>query len=115
MEFDADITIDAGGSAVADGGYCIALRDFAGVGQLFLNGGRAEERQVVPTSWIEECRRPNPMPFDRTSFGAELPGASYHNQWWLFDDRSFALGIHGHMFAVDFNPQLVVVLSCLAP
>jgi len=115
MEFDADITIDPGGSAVADGGYCIALRDFARVGQLFLNGGRASERQVVPTSWIEECRQPNPMPFDRTSFGADLPGASYHNQWWLFDDRSFALGIHGQMIAVDFKADMVVVFVSSAP
>jgi hypothetical protein len=115
MEFDADITLDPGGTAVADGGYCIALRDFARIGQLFLDGGRVAGRQVVPERWIEECRRPHPMPFDPTSFGADWPDVSYHNQWWLFDDRSFALGIHGQMIAVDVAAQLVVVLVSSAP
>src|SRR5207237_6963902 len=78
MEFDADITLDPGGTAVADGGYCITLRDLARIGQIFLNGGRAADRQVVPASWVEECRQPNPKPFDATSFGADLGGDSYH-------------------------------------
>jgi CubicO group peptidase (beta-lactamase class C family) len=115
MEFDADITLDPAGTAVADGGYCITLRDLARTGQIFLNGGRAADRQVVPASWVEECRRPNPKPFDGTSFGADLGGASYHNQWWLFDDRSFALGIHGQMIAVDFKAELVVVFVSSPP
>ena len=44
-----------------------------------------------------------------------MPGASYHNQWWLFDDRSFALGIHGQMIAVDFKADMVVVFVSSAP
>jgi CubicO group peptidase (beta-lactamase class C family) len=114
-EFDADLMVDPAGMAVADGGYCIALRDFARIGQLFLNGGAAGTRQVVPESWIDECRRANPKPFHPTSYGADLPGASYHNQWWTLDHRSFAMGIHGQMIAIDQAAELVVVFVSSAP
>ncbi len=115
MEFDADMTLDPGGMAAADGGYCITLRDLARIGQLFLNGGSGGGGEVVPVGWIEECRRPNRTPFDSSSYGVELGGASYHNHWWLLDDRSFALGIHGQMIAVDFKTSLVVVFVSSAP
>ena len=114
-EFDADLLVDPAGMAVADGGYCIALRDFARIGQLFLNGGAVGTRQVIPESWIDECRRANPKPFHPTSYGADLPGASYHNQWWRLDGRSLAMGIHGQMIAIDQAAELVVVFVSSAP
>ena len=40
-EFDAEITVDAHGNAMADGGVCATLRDLARFGQLFADGGRA--------------------------------------------------------------------------
>jgi len=114
-EFDADLMVDPGGLAVADGGYCLALRDFARVGQLFLNAGAAGNKQVVPESWIQECRRLNPKPFHPTSYGADLTGASYHNQWWMLDGRNYALGIHGQMIAIDQKASLVVVFLSSPP
>jgi CubicO group peptidase (beta-lactamase class C family) len=110
-EFDADIMLDPAGSAVADGGFCIALRDMARIGQLFLERGRG----VVPASWIEECERGNPEPFALGSYGADLPAASYHNQWWHFDGRTFALGIHGQMIAIDREADLVVGFMSTSP
>lgn len=115
MEFDADITLDAAGTAIADGGFCIALGDLARIGQLFLDRGQASGRQVVPERWIEECRQPHVKEVDPTSFGADWPNVSYHNQWWLLDNRSFALGIHGQMIAVDVNADLVVSFVSSAP
>jgi CubicO group peptidase (beta-lactamase class C family) len=115
MEFDADITLDPAGTAAVDGGFCIALRDFGRIGQLFLNGGSSPGREIVPTRWIEESRRPNPARFDPATYGADQPGASYHNQWWSMDGRSLALGIHGQMIAVDVEASLVVVFTTSAP
>jgi CubicO group peptidase (beta-lactamase class C family) len=115
MEFDADLTLDRGGSAAVDGGFCITLRDMARIGQLFLNGGRANGIQVVPAEWITSCRQPRPMPFDPSSYGIELGGALYRNQWWLLDGRSFALGIHGQMIAIDVEAEVVVGFLSSAP
>jgi CubicO group peptidase (beta-lactamase class C family) len=110
-EFEADLTVDPAGSAVADGGFCVALRDFARVGQLLVESGR----DIVPKAWVDECLRGDPRAFESTSYGADLPGGSYHNQWWHFDGRTFALGIHGQMIAVDVEAQLVVAFVSSAP
>jgi CubicO group peptidase (beta-lactamase class C family) len=110
-EFDADIALDPAGSAVADGGFCVALRDFGRIGQLLLEAGR----NVVPRWWVEECMRGDPKPFESGSYGVDLPGGSYHNQWWHFDGRTFALGIHGQMIALDAKTQMVVVFVSSAP
>ena len=110
-EFDADIMLDPAGSAIADGGFCISLRDMGRIGQLFLGRGRG----VVPSWWIEECERGNPGPFALGSYGADLPAASYHNQWWHFDGRTFALGVHGQMIAIDRPSEVVVGFMSTAP
>jgi CubicO group peptidase (beta-lactamase class C family) len=55
------------------------------------------------------------MPFDPTSYGIELGGALYRNQWWLLDGRSFALGIHGQMIAIDVEAEVVVGFLSSAP
>lgn len=114
-EFDADLTVDPAGMAVADGGYCIALRDFARIGQLFLNGGSANGQQVVPESWISECRNARRIPFHPTSYGANLAGALYHNQWWQLEGRTIAMGIHGQMIAIDHSSDMVVAFLSSSP
>jgi CubicO group peptidase (beta-lactamase class C family) len=115
MEWDADLLVDPGGTAVADGGYCATLRDFARVGMLMLNHGVVDGLQVIPEQWINESQRPNSTPFHSMSYGADWPGASYHNQWWRMDGRTFALGIHGQMIAVDADADVVVVFLSSPP
>jgi CubicO group peptidase (beta-lactamase class C family) len=115
MECDADLLVDPGGTAVADGGYCATLRDFARIGMLMLNHGDAQGRTVIPESWVVESERPNPRPFHPTSYGSDWPGASYHNQWWRMDERTYALGIHGQMIAIDPRAELVVVFVSSPP
>ncbi len=53
-EFDAEITVDARGNPMADGGICATLRDLARFGQLYLDRGRAGGRAVVPGTWIAD-------------------------------------------------------------
>jgi CubicO group peptidase (beta-lactamase class C family) len=115
MEWDADLLVDPGGTAVADGGYFATLHDFARVGMLMLNHGVADGLQVIPEQWVSESRRANATPFHPMSYGADWPGASYHNQWWGMDGRTFALGIHGQMIAVDDHAEMVVVFLSSPP
>ena len=52
-EYDAEITVDAHGNPLADGGISATLRDAGRIGQLALQRGRAGargQRQVVPAS-----------------------------------------------------------------
>ena len=57
---DASLWLDSeGGNAKT---YCClfaTLRDWARVGEMLRHGGRVDGRQVVPSAWIEEMRRPS--------------------------------------------------------
>ena len=54
--FDASWSLDDAGSGVAKAFCCLNARavDFARFGQLFLQGGRIDGRQVVPEAWVRE-------------------------------------------------------------
>lgn len=66
----------ADGTTDADGGLFMRGRDLARLGQLYLEDGRWEGRQVVPGEWIEASFRPWTDSDWRTS--------RYGFQWWLY-------------------------------
>jgi len=114
-EWDADVVVDPAGTAVVDGGFSVALRDYGRVGQLVLNNGIAGDRRVVPEWWIEEAWRPNLEPFARSDAAELTPGGSYHNKWWQFDGRLHAWGIHGQLVVVHRESATVVVFTSSGP
>ncbi|HTG46108.1 MAG TPA: serine hydrolase [Actinomycetota bacterium] len=114
-EFDAEITVDAHGNAMADGGVCCALRDLARFGQLLLQGGRRGHRPVVPVSWIRDTLFPEPdviTAFKATADAREFPpGAYYRNQFWVVDPNGpiyMGSGINGQTVLVH-GPAKVVI------
>jgi CubicO group peptidase (beta-lactamase class C family) len=114
-EFDAEITVDAHGNAMADGGVCCTLRDLARFGLLMLRGGRRGRRQVVPAAWIRDTLTPDAdtvQAFAADPDARELPpGAFYRNQWWVASASRptfYGSGINGQMVFVD-GPNDVVV------
>ncbi|WP_243718373.1 serine hydrolase domain-containing protein, partial [Actinomadura sp. 7K534] len=87
-------------------GYCCYYatgRDFARFGLLYLNGGKAGGRQVVPASWVAQSTSPS-APFK--------PG--YGFQWWLGEDGDFsASGLGGQLIWVSPRYGVVIVKSTL--
>ena len=84
-EFDAEITVDRRGNAMADGGVSCTLRDLARFGQLLADGGR----RVVPRAWIRDTLTPDADTvevFASTADARELAaGSFYRNQFWVVD------------------------------
>jgi CubicO group peptidase (beta-lactamase class C family) len=112
MEFDADIALDRAGSAMADGGLSATLRDYARFGQMYLDGGLANGRQVVPASWVRACRTGDNSKFNDPAFGGHQPKQAYSRQWWVRDvetGAAMARGIHGQLIYVDPPHELVAV------
>ena len=114
-EFDAEVTVDARGNAMADGGICATLRDAARFGQLFLQRGRVAGRAIVPEAWVDDTIGGAPdgaAAFD----GADRPpgyppGAHYRNCWWVRDPGVpffHASGINGQNVFVHVPSQTVV-------
>ena len=107
-EADAEISCDAVGSAIHDGGISAVARDLARFGQMLLVDGRAQGRQVVPASWLKDALNADAdvrNAFARSENHLFLPGGWYRNQFWLVPglrgDLLVCLGIHGQMVCVD--------------
>lgn len=78
-------------------------RDFARMGQLVLDGGVVEGRQVVPAAWIDRISTPAPHPVSDWGYSA---------QWWHpegADDDFTAIGVYGQYVFVDPDADTVVV------
>lgn len=118
-EFDAEITVDALGNPMADGGISATLRDVARFGQLYLEAGRAGQRQIVPRWWIDDTLRGAPDGADAFAAGDNPPGypagSHYRNCWWVRDPALpffHASGINGqHVFVHGPSQTVVVKLS----
>jgi CubicO group peptidase (beta-lactamase class C family) len=115
-EYDAEITCDAVGSAIHDGGVSATIRDLARFGQLLLDDGVAQGRQIIPHAWLQDARTPTPdvrQAFARSDNEPVLPGGWYRNQFWfvpgLSGDVLLCLGIHGQMIHVDRATRTVAV------
>jgi CubicO group peptidase (beta-lactamase class C family) len=114
-EFDAEITVDAHGNPMADGGICATLRDVARFGQLFLERGRAGDHVIVPAAWIDDTIRGAPDGAEAFVGGDHPPGyppaAHYRNCWWVRDPAVpffHGSGINGQNVFVHVPSQTVV-------
>jgi CubicO group peptidase (beta-lactamase class C family) len=119
-EFDAEVTLDAAGNAMADGGICATLRDMGRFGLLFLPGGRRS--RVVPPAWIRDTITgavDGPQAFADTADVRGFPaGAHYRNYWWVREPSApffYASGINGQNIFVHVPTQTVVVKLSTLP
>ncbi|MGI9319249.1 MAG: serine hydrolase domain-containing protein [bacterium] len=115
-ESEAYISLDRYGVARAAGGMCITLQDLARIGQLFLDNGRANDKQVISPTWLEDTRNNGDQrAWDKGNYKHKLPNGKYRNQWYQVgdDDGSIsARGIHGQLLYI--NPTRSVVVAKLA-
>jgi metal-dependent hydrolase (beta-lactamase superfamily II)/CubicO group peptidase (beta-lactamase class C family) len=81
--------------------------DMAKIGYLYLNGGRWQEGQLVPTAWVE------------ASTSNHIPATlqdGYGYQWWIDDDGYYmALGYAGQFIFVVPELDMVVVFASDLP
>lgn len=113
-EWDAYITVDGQGQALADGDLCTSLRDLARCGQMMLDNGEVAGRQVVPTAWVASCRYGDAACFASwraSAFVERAPNGHYRNQWWCRERTRgvlLASGMHGQALYIDPVAQLVI-------
>jgi CubicO group peptidase (beta-lactamase class C family) len=114
-EFDAEITVDSRGNAMADGGMCATLRDLARFGQTILQAAATGRQGIVPHAWIADTIRGAPDGPRAFAEGDNPPGypkgAHYRNCWWIrFPSIPFfnASGINGQNVFVHVPTRTVV-------
>lgn len=108
------ITVDRIGGARAAGGICLTARDLARIGQMMLQRGAREGRQVIPESWVDGILRGgNRTAWQQGDFADRFPGVdmSYRAKWYINHDAGtvHARGIHGQLLLVDPAQELVIV------
>jgi CubicO group peptidase (beta-lactamase class C family) len=100
------------GKAVNGMGFNAVLRDYARIGLMMLQGGKANGRQLVPAAWVQEATVPDGTePIERRAT------MGYQYQWWTFTDSDAytALGLQGQFIYVDPKTSTVVVKLSFFP
>ncbi len=111
--------IDANGTASFEGGFNMCLRDFARFGLLIARDGYRDDKPLIATDWLRECRRITPELTDAL-VAADYDDAvkeifvvhgddgqsigAYHNQWWLRPEKDTIMmvtGVGGQFLLVD--------------
>jgi CubicO group peptidase (beta-lactamase class C family) len=97
------------GREFSGAGFNATLRDFARVGQMMLDDGRADGRQIVSQEWVRESTS--------GSGPSTGPRGGYGLQWWLPGEGAYAaIGLQGQYIHVDPATRTVIVkLSYFPP
>ncbi|MDJ0822424.1 MAG: serine hydrolase [Paracoccaceae bacterium] len=98
---------DGYGVAFVLGGLNLTTRDYARLGQLFLQNGQWNGMQVVPADWVAESTQPS---------APTAPGKiQYGYQWWIPADARpgefLARGVYGQYVYVNRPAGLVVAVN----
>ncbi|WP_394345590.1 serine hydrolase domain-containing protein [Aliigemmobacter aestuarii] len=107
LEAEPRYLTDGEGVAFVLGGLNLRTRDYARIGQLFLDLGRADGRQIVPEDWVLASTRPQ---------AATAPGAmGYGYQWWIppgsTEGEFQAQGVYGQYIYVNRPAGVVIAVN----
>jgi CubicO group peptidase (beta-lactamase class C family) len=110
MEMDGYWITDDTGMEMAAGGLQVTARDYAKLGQLYLNKGSWNGVQIVPAAWVSASVTPDAphvMPGHDPSFPL-----GYGYQWWIpeSDEGEYsAIGVYNQFIYVNPTKRLVIV------
>jgi CubicO group peptidase (beta-lactamase class C family) len=97
--------VDSKGTNTAGWGLTLTPRDMAIIGQLYLNGGSWNGKQVLSSSWIEES----------TKVSSRWEDLSYGYLWWIVDNKEHgcyvALGDGGNAIFINAKKQMVISIA----
>ena len=101
---DVEWETDAQGIPIGGWGLQLTPREMARLGYLYLNGGRWNGQQVVPTEWVEDSAHA------QVETGGDL---AYGYQWWIYPSHGgyAALGRAGQTILVFPDLDLVIVTT----
>ncbi len=96
---------DPMGIHAAGWGLTLTPMDMAKIGQLYLNGGMWEGKQIVSSKWVEDSTR------EHSRWKKE--NLSYGYLWWVNEDGYAAMGDGGNVIYVNTKKKLVVSMAAL--
>jgi CubicO group peptidase (beta-lactamase class C family) len=115
-ENEAYMTVDKDGAPRCTGGLCATARDFARIGQLIIDGGIRDSKEIVPMSLIEDIlKNGDHNAWKNGQWGKLFAPISkkmcYRNGWYIINDQPqimFAMGIYGQNLFIDRANKIVI-------
>lgn len=98
--------VDPQGINTASWGLTLSPSDMAKIGQLYLNGGKWENKQIIPANWVKVSTREH----------ARWDTLFYGYLWWIIDNEKHiyaALGDGGNAIYINTEKNLVVAIASL--
>jgi hypothetical protein len=107
LEQDGYYVTDGAGVAFVLGGLNFTTRDYARFGQMILQNGSYNGRQIVPADWIAEST---------AASAPTKPGKiGYGYQWWIpvgaHEGEFLGRGVYGQYLYVDQSRDVVIVAT----
>lgn len=96
---------DSMGINAAGWGLTLSAMDMAVIGQLYLDGGVWDKKQIVSASWIDASTREHSRWEKRN-----LP---YGYLWWICEDGFAAMGDGGNTIYVNTRKSMVISIASL--
>lgn len=94
------------GQAYGGGGFNASARDLARIGQMMLNGGSINNKQIVPAKWVAQSTH-----YERSEAVIPMENRGYQFQWRTFLNTKIyeAIGVYGQYVSVDPATNTVIV------
>jgi CubicO group peptidase (beta-lactamase class C family) len=107
LEYEPYYLTDGVGTAFVLGGLNMTTRDYARFGQMYLQGGKWQGQQIVPSDWVAASTAPSAP----TAKG----DIKYGYQWWIPEDgvpgEYMARGIYGQYIYIDTERGVVIATN----
>ena len=106
--------LDAAGTEMALGGLNLTARDYARIGELYRNGGRWHDKQIVPADWVAQslrCESPH-LRDGQVIVGGHVFPFGYAYQWWIpagTQQEFSAIGVYNQFVYVNPVKRSVIV------
>ena len=121
MEGDALWNVDSQGADGVALAFCCLnaqLRDYAKLGQLYLQQGRWQGEQLIPQAWVQEATKPGAAFLEPGASPYDYGQRGYQYQWWVppnYEREYFAAGVWGQYIYVSEIDNLVITRTSVDP
>jgi CubicO group peptidase (beta-lactamase class C family) len=108
------VTVDRLGAPRAAGGMCVTTSDLARLGQLLVQRGTRDGKQIIPSGWIEDIvTAGDPAAWNKGPFTPFFPGEDMHYRAKCYVTRGkepviMGLGVHGQYLVADLANEVVI-------
>ncbi len=99
---------DNNGIVTSGFGLCLSAEDLAKIGQMCLNKGIFNDKQIVSSEWIKQITTPYIKCDEKFAF------MQYGYLWWIVDEENkiySAIGDSGNVIYVNPNKNLIIAVT----